>query len=95
MRRFLPIAVIALAAAAPLHASAGPALEEPRTEPDLAEPAMTAPPPAEPEMRLEAVQVEERAAPDEADAAQWPQRGSFWWLVGVIVVAGVILAVLL
>jgi hypothetical protein len=24
-----------------------------------------------------------------------PQRGSFWWLVGVIVVAGVILAVLL
>lgn len=23
----------------------------------------------------------------------WPQRGSFWWMVGVIVVAGVILMV--
>jgi hypothetical protein len=47
-------------------------------------------------MHLQEIQLEERtnAAPA-ADAAQMPARGSFWWLVGVIVVAGVILAVLL
>lgn len=95
MRRFLPFAILALAAAVPLHASVSPATEEPMPEPALAEPALAESAPAEPEMRLEAVQVEERAAPDEADAAQWPQRGSFWWLVGVIVVAGVLLALLL
>jgi hypothetical protein len=43
------------------------------------------------ELTLIKVQVEERASADEA-AAQFAQRGSFWWIVGVIVVAGVILA---
>lgn len=95
MQRILSFAIIALAAAAPLHASTVPAADEPLPEPVLAEPILVEPAPPAPEMRLEAVQVEERAAPDEAEAAQWPQRGSFWWLVGVIVVAGVILALLL
>ena len=34
-------------------------------------------------------------AQDKAVAADPMARGSFWWLVGVVVVAGVILAVLL
>ena len=40
-------------------------------------------------------QVEERNTTAAADAGQFPARGSFWWLVGVIVVAGVILVLLL
>lgn len=46
-------------------------------------------------MHLAEVAVEERAAPEGAEAAQLGPRGGFWWLVGVVVVAGVILAVLL
>ena len=45
-------------------------------------------------MRLEAVRLEERAS-DDAMAAQLGPRGGFWWMVGVVVVAGVILAVVL
>ncbi len=52
-------------------------------------------PEAEATMQLAEVSLEERTASEDASAAQLPQRGSFWWLVGVIVVAGVILAVLL
>jgi hypothetical protein len=47
------------------------------------------------ELQVTRVAVEERAPAREANAAQFPARGSFWWLVGVIVVAGVILAVVL
>jgi hypothetical protein len=52
-------------------------------------------PNAEARVQLKEISLEKRAAPDDAAVAQLPQRGSFWWLVGVIVVAGVILAVLL
>jgi hypothetical protein len=48
-----------------------------------------------PELVLTPVVVEERAATDDGVAQDMPQRGSFWWIVGAIVVAGVILAVLL
>ena len=37
----------------------------------------------------------ESLARDLRDERQLAQRGSFWWLVGVIVVAGVLLALLL
>lgn len=49
-----------------------------------------------PEAVAQPVRAEARKS-GEATAArdQMPSRGSFWWLVGVIVVAGVILAVLL
>ena len=47
------------------------------------------------DMHLTKINVEERAAPADAAAAQLGPRGSFWWVVGVIVVAGVILAVIL
>ena len=46
------------------------------------------------EMKLKEVRVQVDRQADDA-AVQGPSRGSFWWLVGVIVVAGVILAVVL
>lgn len=102
MRRVVPFVLMGLVAATPLPAVAAPPASEDPLEGKAADlPAPAVAPlivedaPAAPEVRLQSVQVEERVAADEADAAQWPRRGSFWWLVGVIVVAGVILAVLL
>jgi hypothetical protein len=46
------------------------------------------------EMKLKEVRVQADRHADDA-VVQGPARGSFWWLVGVIVVAGVILAVVL
>ena len=47
-------------------------------------------------LQLTKVSVEERAVTsDDSMAAQLGPRGGFWWVVGVIVVAGVILAVIL
>jgi hypothetical protein len=53
------------------------------------------PPSAEASLNLSKVVVEKRAAPATDAAAQLGERGGFWWLVGVVVVAGVILAVIL
>ena len=46
-------------------------------------------------LKVAEVKAEKRAASDSAPAAQLGPRGGFWWIVGVIVVAGVILAVIL
>lgn len=53
--------------------------------------------PEAPAPSLETMEVERRATENASDAAvqDMPARGSFWWLVGVIVVAGVLLALLL
>ena len=51
--------------------------------------------PAAGELNLTKVQVAERATDSDAAAAQFAPRGSFWWLVGVVVVAAVIIAVVL
>ena len=51
--------------------------------------------PAAPELDLEKVEARETAPSETAAPAQLGERGSFWWIVGVIVVAGVILAVVL
>lgn len=53
--------------------------------------------PGAPAPDLQKVDVERRAVSDASEAAaqDMPRRGSFWWLVGVIVVAGILLAVLL
>ena len=65
---------------------------------ETAEPEMVAEEaePLQPEMVVSEVQIpsHERAAAEATAAQDMPRRGSFWWLVGVIVVAGVILAVL-
>lgn len=50
---------------------------------------------ADASMHLNTIEVEERGTPAESAATQLGPRGSFWWLVGVVVVAGVILAVVL
>lgn len=47
------------------------------------------------ELHLTEVQIRESRAADDAAIAQFPARGSFWWVVGAIVVGGVILSVLL
>jgi hypothetical protein len=52
-------------------------------------------PPVAPELKLAKVDVKETAPATESAPAQLGERGSFWWIVGVIVVAGVILAVVL
>ncbi len=53
--------------------------------------------PALAEISTEPVRAEAREVRDAKAAKddQFAQRGSFWWLVGVIVIAGVLLAVLL
>ena len=80
---------------APVASAAEPNVPEEAPVPAATVDVPTEQPEAAP-MHLQEIRVEERthAAPA-ADAAQMPARGSFWWLVGVIVVAGVILAVLL
>jgi hypothetical protein len=103
MRRFVPFALVGLMAATPLAASTDLAEGGPVTQPEAvlpADPVQPAPElaqeaPEAPELQLDPVQARKIEVTDEAEAAQWPQRGSFWWLVGVIVVAGVLLAVLL
>ena len=47
-----------------------------------------------PEMKLKEIKLQERQQ-DRAVAADPFARGSFWWLVGVVVVAGVVLALVL
>jgi hypothetical protein len=93
MRAILPSVLLALAVAAPLSGTEkDPAAPDPLPA-VIAEPTAERPP--VPAMNLQEIQVEERPAAPDAEVAQVPARGSFWWLVGVIVVAGVILAVLL
>jgi hypothetical protein len=48
-----------------------------------------------PVVQTELAQQELREAEQAQAVAQQPARGSFWWVVGAIVIAGVILAVLL
>ncbi|MBV9773262.1 MAG: hypothetical protein JO040_04895, partial [Gemmatimonadetes bacterium] len=52
--------------------------------------------PTQVEITTEPVKAEARKSEHaRASRDQFAQRGSFWWVVGVIVVAGVILAVIL
>lgn len=63
--------------------------------PESVVPAVTEQVTQSPELILAPVAVEKRAADSDEIAQDMPQRGSFWWIVGAIVVAGVILAVVL
>lgn len=94
--RPMALSIAALLLAAPvLGATETDPAEEtvPDVTPSVVAPA-EAPPPAQLHLQEVALQ-ESRAAADADAAAQLGPRGSFWWMVGVIVVAGIILAVVL
>lgn len=95
--RSLKLVLMALALTAPaLSATPTEVPAEPTAELVPAVVVESAPAADESRLHLTEIQVEERSSSaDEAAAAQLGPRGSFWWVVGVIVVAGVILAVLL
>ena len=93
MRVLLALLLLLLAVPA-ARADEGKA-EDPEVKASVAVVAEEAP--DAPDLKLEEVKVPE-ARPAEsaaADTQEMPRRGSFWWLVGVIVVAGIILAVVL
>ncbi len=58
-------------------------------------PAVESPLKADAPLNLSKVTVRESAAASDGVPAQLGPSGSFWWLVGVIVVSGVILAIIL
>lgn len=74
-------------------------VEEPREAvvAEWAPAAVVAEAPEQPVMVLRQVQVPEQRAETAvlAEEQDMPRRGSFWWLVGVIVVAGLVLALVL
>ena len=86
------IALVLLLVAAPL-ARAESSLPEKEVRPTIAQTEVEVRAPTQPELKVAKLKAE---APAPAPATQdMPKRGSFLWLVGVIVVAGVILAVIL
>jgi hypothetical protein len=86
------IALVLLLVAAPL-ARAESSLPEKEVRPELARTEVEVKAPTQPELKVAKVKAE---APAAATATQeMPRRGSFLWLVGVIVVAIVIAAVIL
>lgn len=93
--RYLVALLMVLVLAPAARADAPGAVPVVRAE--VVESAARADAPAAPEMKLEQLTVAERRAEEgaAADAQDMPRRGSFWWMVGVIVVAGIILALLL
>lgn len=105
--RSLGTAVLALliATAAQAQESQHPSFAQPAapsvpvaaSAPAPAEPSAEAPAaPEVPEIEPRLAEEERAAAPETDDAVAQPfTRGSFWWYVGIIVVAGVILAVVL
>lgn len=93
--------VLALLAAVLLVALPAPGTAH-ATEPVSTAPAASAPAPATEMVATspaQGVKVQESVRAEslarEMEERQIAQRGSFWWLVGVIVVAGILLAVLL
>ena len=99
MRHVLALLAAVLLAALPApagaqsFAEAAPAVSAAPAAP-LPAADMAATAPAQGEKVQESARAESLAR-DLRDDRQLAQRGSFWWLVGVIVVAGVLLAVLL
>ena len=90
------IALVLLFLAAP-HARAESPVPEKEVRPAIARMAVEPSAPAQPPLVLTEVKLPgySEAVASATAPQDMPRRGSFWWLVGVIVVAGVILAVLL
>ena len=90
------LALVAVLLAAPLSGAAQEFTQVPPLAPRAPVTEMVSTAPAEAQLVQEPVRDEAhetRTAPARRD--QFAQRGSFWWLVGVIVVAAVLIAVLL
>ncbi|HEX2189595.1 MAG TPA: hypothetical protein VHG51_11885 [Longimicrobiaceae bacterium] len=83
----LPAPAAAFESTDPAPAAAAPSAPAPATE-------LAATAPAQGETVRESARAESLTR-ELREERQIAQRGSFWWLVGVIVVAGVLLAVLL
>ena len=94
--RFVTALVLILLAAplAPARAENTPPEKDPR--PAVVRTAVEAAAPLAPGMVVGQVKIPsyEAALANALAGQEMPRRGSFWWLVGVLVVAGVILAVL-
>ena len=86
------VALVLLLVAAPL-ARAESSLPEKEVKPAIAQTEVEVKAPTQPALKVAKVKAE--APAPAATTQEMPRRGSFLWLVGVIVVAGVILAVLL
>ena len=86
------LATLPAPAAAQSFVEAAPAVSVPAAPVPVTDAVATAP--AQQEKVQESARAESLAR-DVRDDRQFAQRGSFWWLVGVIVIAGVLLAVLL
>lgn len=89
------IALALLLATAPIAAASEDPEDRPPRDDQKVQPAITADVPRAPEMRLAPVVIQERVPVEDSAVQEMPARGSFWWIVGAIVVAGVILAVIL
>lgn len=95
MRSILVLAALLLAApfsvlAQEAHFSTAPQLRAPTTE------MASSTAPAEQEVATQPVRAESREEARREDRRdQFAQRGSFWWLVGVIVVAAILITVIL
>ena len=95
--RFVIALVLTLLLAPVAAARAEEGTPEKDLRPTIAQTVVEATAPAQPTVALTQVKIP-RLDAAEANALatqEMPRRGSFWWLVGVIVVAGVILAVVL
>lgn len=93
MRLVIAFALVLLAApvAAAAETEDDKARDAEKVQPSVTEMATD----TEAEMQLAPVVIEDRAPAEEAAVQEMPRRGSFWWIVGAIVVAGLILAVIL
>ena len=91
----ITFALVLLLIAAP-HLRAETPLPETGVRPEIAAAMVEPEAPVQPQLVVSQVKLPEYDAAANAVATQeMPRRGSFWWLVGVIVVAGVILALVL
>ena len=93
MRRPALVLSALLLAASPLVATETKPAIEAVPEAHVAVEEKTAP--VAPEVKITKAEARETAPSETAAPAQLGERGGCWWIVGVIVVAGVILAVVL
>lgn len=92
MRVGILLALLLLAA--PIAYASATTVERP-TPADVVQPLGAVDAPVAPGMNLDLIQAEQHTPANHADATMqdMPRRWSFWWVVGALVVAGVILAV--